>query len=147
MGQRDTQTTKGQDHLRHILLQLRDAMAAILDASRNLLDEPGRLNVDKFEDLLQLRATYLEQIKELDSERRQLMKQLGDQDGTAQLLSEEIQASIQVLATLDTRLKDRVLNAQMMIINSMAITPKFVNFGQSTGDGTHTNRFVVDITR
>ncbi|MCH7858342.1 MAG: hypothetical protein IID14_01430 [Candidatus Marinimicrobia bacterium] len=147
MGQRDTQTTKGQDHLRRILLQLRDAMAAILDASRKLLDEPGRLNVDKFEDLLQLRATYLEQFKELDSERRQLMKQLGDQDGTAQLLSEEIQASIQVLATLDTRLKDRVLNAQMMIINSMAITPKFVNFSQSTGDGTHANRFVVDITR
>ena len=60
MGQRDTPTTKGQDHLRHILLQLRAAMAAILDASRKLLDEPGSLNVDQFEDLLQLRATYLE---------------------------------------------------------------------------------------
>ena len=147
MGQTDSQTTKGQDHLRNILLQLRDDVATILDASRKLLDEPGRLNVDKFEDLLQLRAAYLEQIQQLDSERRQLMKQLGGLDEPAQLLREEIQASVQVLATLDARLNDRVVNAQMMIINSMAITPKFVNFSQNLGDGTHANRFVVDITR
>ncbi len=147
MSRRDTQVANGQDRLRDILLQQRDAVAAILDASRKLMEEPGRLNVDKFEDLLQLRAAYLEQIKQLDSERRQLMKQLGGLDETAQLLREEIQASIQVLATLDARLKDRVLNAQMMIINSMAITPKFVNFNQNLGREHHANRFVVDITR
>lgn len=147
MDQGNTQTANGRDRLRDILLQLRDAVAAILDASQKLLDEPGRLNIDKYEDLLQLRAAYQEQIQQLDSERRQLMKQLDGLDETAQLLREEIQASIQVLATLDGRLKDRVLNAQMMIINSMAITPKFVNFSQNLGDGTHANRFVVDITR
>lgn len=147
MSRRDPQTANGRDRLRDILLQLRDAVAAILDASQKLMEEPGRLNVDKFEDLLQLRAAYLEQIKQLDSERRQLMKQLGGLDETAQLLREEIQASIQVLATLDGRLKDRVLNAQMMIINSMAITPKFVNFSRNLGGEPHANRFVVDITR
>ena len=147
MSRRESQTANRQDRLQDIFLQLRDAVGAILDASRKLMEEPGRLNVDKFEDLLQLRAAYQEQIQQLDSERRQLMKQLGGQDETAQLLREEIQASIQVLATLDARLKDRVLNAQMMIINSMAITPKFVNFSPSMGDGTHTSRLVVDITR
>lgn len=147
MSRRESQTANRQDRLQDIFLQLRDAVGVILDASRKLMEEPGRLNVDKFEDLLQLRAAYQEQIQQLDSERRQLMDQLDDLDETAQLLHDEIQASIQVLATLDSRMKDRVLNAQMMIINSMAITPKFVNFSQNSGGEHHTNRSVVDITR
>ena len=147
MSRRESETANRQDRLQDIFLQLRDAVGAILDASQKLMEEPGRLNVDKFEDLLQLRAAYQEQIQQLDSERRQLMEQLDDLDETAQLLHDEIQASIQVLATLDNRMKDRVLNAQMMIINSMAITPKFVNFSQNSGGEHHTNQFVVDITR
>lgn len=135
------------ERLRQILLDQRDSVADILQRSQSLIDHPGEVFLDRVERLMGYRAGQMGQLKELDEERRNLVAMHGESDNSLKPIREDIRASLAVLATLDSRLRDLIFDAQLQAINNMASEPRFVNLRASPPQEHRDVSRVVNVTR
>lgn len=134
-------------HLHRILLQQREAVAAVLRSSQEFLNRQEDFSVERFEQLIKHRAEQVQLIERLEDERRQIMEQVDGLDATLQPIQADIQECLSALAALDDCLKDVVFKRQLQLINNMAFTPKFVNFSGNAPEERRAASRVVDIMR
>ena len=136
-----------ESRLRQILLQQRDAVADILRYSQEFMNQPEQFSPDRLEDLLEHRAGQVQLIEQLEDERRRQMGEDNELNASLQPLHGEIQEALDMLAALDSRLKEMLFDAQLQLTNSMAFTPKFIKFGENAAGKHYANSRVLDITR
>lgn len=137
------------DRLRQILVDQLAAVEDILRRSQDLLDSHGdhEVFVDQIEELMAYRAGQVIQVEDLEGQRRELLGSQGQLDASLGPIHQQIQDSLALLASMDARLRNLIFDAQLQIINNMAFTPEFVNFGASATEDYRGGNRVVNVTR
>ncbi len=133
--------------MRQILQDQQDAVTDILRRSQSLIDHPGEVFLERVEQLMGYRAGQVGQLEELEEERRNLEEAHGEPDESLDPIREDIQASLAALASLDSRLRDLIFDAQLQTINNMASEPRFVNLTANPPQEHLAVSRVVNVTR
>ncbi len=126
--------------------QQRDIVAEALRSSEGMLASSDRFDIDKFETLLERRATLLGRLDELELSLSSV-EHTGEDEDLLASIGADIKMSIGKLTQVDERIRDVVFGAEMKLINSMASTPDYVNFALRTSQALHGKRNVIDVTR
>jgi hypothetical protein len=139
--------TGKREQLLAVLRREEETVRKLVIISRGHEDRPAGLDIDAVEELIRQRATGVEQIAQLEQERRLLLGASNDSDDEVRNYRRRIRESLDALMALDEGLQDNLRRAQYRAINNVASMPKYLNFSPTTALEHSAVRRVVDVVR
>ncbi len=139
--------TGKREQLLAVLRAEEETVRELVIISRGLTDRSGGLNIAAVEELIRQRATGVEQIAQLEEERRLLLSASDASDGEVRNYHRRIRESLDALMALDKDLEDSLRRAQYKAINNVASAPKYLNFRPITPTEQSPDSRVVDVIR
>ncbi len=128
-----------------ILEEQRAVVEQLVVVTSDLLGSTAEPDLDQLEQLVKYRAEQIGIVAALESERRELAKELVDNNIDLNRKREKIRAKLELLARHDQNLTEIIRRARLQIINNMAFIPEYINFKGKTAAGQQIGQPAVDL--